>query len=102
MTPKLGEVPRQRGGSSTQYFLDDMTMHVCQAAIGAVVEHAQLLVIDSHQVQDRGVNVVAVSFAFGGSPAPLQTCTKRTPRSNNRRASRQRLAKSPVIGSSTP
>ena len=34
--------------------------------------------------------------------APLQTCTKRTPRSSSRRAIRQLRPKSSVIGSSRP
>src|SRR5688572_6469229 len=41
-----------------QQWLYHVPVHVCQAAVHAVVAEDELLVIDAEQVQDRGMNVV--------------------------------------------
>ena len=47
-----------------------MPVNVGQAAVDAVVAERELGVVDPHQVQDRGVEVVAVGLARGGPPGP--------------------------------
>ena len=50
-----------------------MAVDIGQAAIDAVVSHRELFVVDSQQVQDRGVDVVDVSriVSVGRLVAPL-------------------------------
>ena len=54
----------------SQHFTDHMAVYIGEAAVGAVVEYAQFLVVDAHQVQNRGVDVVAVGLAFSRTPGP--------------------------------
>ncbi len=44
---------------SGQNFVDHVSVHVGQAAIGAVEAESQPRVVDAHQVQNRGVEIVA-------------------------------------------
>ncbi len=41
-----------------------MAMHVCEAAVDAVVADGELRVVDAQQVQDCGVDVVDLSGVF--------------------------------------
>src|SRR5579871_2352157 len=51
--------------------IDDMTVNVGQPAINAVVSKRELLVVDPQQVQDRGVEVVAVGLTRGRFVRPF-------------------------------
>src|SRR4051812_41817071 len=54
--------------ASTQDRLDDVAMHVRQAPVDGVVPQRQLFVVNAHQVQDGGMQIVAVRFPFFGAP----------------------------------
>ena len=43
---------------------DDFTVDVGQPEVASTVAESQFLVVDSHQVQDRGVEVVEVDLVF--------------------------------------
>ena len=51
------------GGSCARHLGDDVPVDVGQPAVDAVVADGQPLVVDAQQVQDRGVQVVAVGLA---------------------------------------
>lgn len=51
--------------------LDDVAMHVGQAALNAIVVVCQFLVIQSEQVQDGGMQVVDVDHVLDGGVAEL-------------------------------
>src|SRR5207237_1681821 len=53
-----------------QYFPQDLAVDVGEAAVDAVVADGELGVVNSEQVQDRGVEVVAVDGGLG-FPRPL-------------------------------
>ena len=55
--------------------MDDVTVHICQSAVNAVVPHGELFVVDSQLVQDRGVDVVARGWVIlvGRAESPLVT-----------------------------
>ncbi len=55
---------------SRQDRVDHVPVNVGQAAVDAVVAEREPGVVDPHQVQDRGVQVVAVGLACGGPPGP--------------------------------
>ena len=50
--------------------IHDPAMHIRQSSIDSVVAEGQAVMVDAQEVQDRGVQVVAVGLAFGGLPAP--------------------------------
>ena len=45
--------------------MNDVAVDVSEAAIDAVLADGELLVIDAHEVEDGGVEVVAVGGSFG-------------------------------------
>ena len=45
--------------------MNDLAVHVRQAAVDAVVPEGQPRVVDAQQMQDRRVQIVAVSLALG-------------------------------------
>ena len=47
-----------RGSSLRKNLLDDVSVHVGEAAFDAVVPEGELLVIDAEEVEDGGVEVV--------------------------------------------
>ncbi len=51
--------------------MNDVTMNVGEAAVDAVLADRELLVIDSHEVEDSGVDVVDVGFIDDGVVADL-------------------------------
>ena len=53
-----------------QHRVDHVSMNVGQAAVDAVVAEGEARMVDPHQVQDRGVQVVAIGLAGGGPPGP--------------------------------
>ena len=56
---------------SCEDLLNDMPMHIRQAALNAVVIVAKLFVVETEQVQRGGVEVVAVARVFGGFEAEI-------------------------------
>ena len=61
-----GWLLRASNGQSGENGVNDVAVHVGQPAVDAVVAEGQLLVVDAQQVQDRGVQVVAVGLVLGG------------------------------------
>src|SRR5262245_43507636 len=57
--------------TSGKHLRDDMPVDVGQAAIDAVVVDAELLMIDSQEMQDRRMEVVAGGGGLDGFPGPL-------------------------------
>jgi CubicO group peptidase (beta-lactamase class C family) len=55
---------------SRQDCIDDVPVHVGKAAVNAVVAELEQGVVDAQEVQDRGVQVVAVGLAALSLPAP--------------------------------
>jgi hypothetical protein len=55
--------------------MDDLTMHVRQPAINAIVTESQLFVVDAEEVKNRRVKVVAGGLAFDRFPGPLVALT---------------------------
>src|SRR6185436_16298304 len=51
------------------YARHDMSMHVGEAEIAAIVTIGQLLVIEAEQMQHRGVKIVHVNFVSDGCAA---------------------------------
>jgi hypothetical protein len=45
---------------SAEDLADDAAMNVCEAAVAAVVAEGEALVVNSQQVQDRGMEIVAI------------------------------------------
>ena len=56
---------------SGQDLVNDLAVDVGQPAVDAVVAERQPLVVDAEQVQDRGVEVVAVGRVLGGLVRPF-------------------------------
>src|SRR4051794_34289375 len=56
---------------SSENFSDDMSMHISQTAIDAILANGQLLVIDAKQVEHGRVKVVAVGFIFRRLVSPV-------------------------------
>src|SRR5436309_5835238 len=56
-----------------------MPVHIGQAAVAAVVAEGQPLMVDAEQVQDRRVQVVAISAAGSRFPRPLITLAMSAP-----------------------
>ena len=56
--------------SSREQFFDHVSVHVGQPAVDAVVAERQPGVVDAQQVQDRGVQVVAVRLPGSGLAMP--------------------------------
>ncbi len=56
--------------TSSEDRIHDPAVHIRQAPIDSVVAEGQPVMVDAQQVQDRGMQVVAISLAFGGFPAP--------------------------------
>ena len=54
-----------------QNLVDNFAVNVGQPAVDAVVAKGQPLMVDAQQVQNRGVQIVAVGAAFGGLIAKL-------------------------------
>ena len=46
------------------YVMDDVAMHICQAEVAAGIPIRELLVIQSHQMKNRGVQVMNVDSVF--------------------------------------
>src|SRR5882724_4239860 len=57
--------------SLCQNILDDVAVHVRQAIVAPSIEESLLGVVDAHQVQDRGVQVVDMDLVLHGVPAEL-------------------------------
>lgn len=57
--------------------VNDVTMNVGEAAVDAVLADRELLVIDSHEVEDSGVEIVAVGGAFCSLKGEVITLTVR-------------------------
>src|SRR5258706_15969685 len=62
---------------SRQDFMDDLAMYVSEAAIGPVVADGKFLMIDSEQVEDRGMEIVAVGSTGFRLPGPFIAFTIR-------------------------
>lgn len=52
--------------SSGDELLDDCAVHVCQSEVAAGLAEGQLLVAESQQVKERGVQVVNMGGFFHG------------------------------------
>ncbi len=50
---------------------NNVTVNVRQTAVNAIVAEGEPLMVDSQEVQNRGMQVVAVGFAFGSVEAEL-------------------------------
>lgn len=57
--------------NSREDLLDDVPMHIRQAALDAVVVVAELFVVEAEQMQRGGVKIVAVGGVFGGFEAEV-------------------------------
>ena len=55
---------------SPQHPRDHLPIHIRDSPVDAVVAEGQFFVVDAHEVEDGGVDVVAEGFAFGGAPRP--------------------------------
>ena len=67
-----GDEDRLRvGDPSRQHLVDDAAMHVGQAVVAAGVTIGESFVIEAHQVQDCGVEVVNVDRIFADVDAVL-------------------------------
>src|SRR4051794_21817512 len=62
---------RDNAYGSGQYRLDDVTRDVGQPVVAAAVAIGELLMVDAHEVQDRGVQVVNVHLVLDGMPTEL-------------------------------
>ena len=64
---------QEKDGSSRQNVLDDVPVDIGQSTVDTVVSDGQPFVVDTQQVQDRGVNVVDLCrvFAIKRFVAPL-------------------------------
>src|SRR5262249_11154702 len=66
---------RDSGGQNErplgQHLLDDLSRHVGQPFVPAVVQEGQLFVIEADQVQERGVEVVDRDAIFDGAETEL-------------------------------
>ena len=51
--------------------MGDFTMHISQAEVASAVPKGQFFVVDSHQVQQRRVEIVDVHFLLGSVPAEV-------------------------------
>ncbi len=54
--------------------MDDPPANVCQAFFPTLVKIGQQFVIESHQVQNRGVNIVQMSFVLNGFETEFVCC----------------------------
>ena len=52
-------------------FMGDFTVHISQAEVASAVPKGQFFVVDSHQVQQRRVEIVDVHFLLGSVPAEV-------------------------------
>ena len=68
--PTENTVP-DRTTELAQQFVDDPPADVGQPLVAAVVEVGELLVVEAHQVQDRGVDVVDVGAVLDRVQADL-------------------------------
>src|SRR5262245_36873046 len=59
-----------RISGSGQDRLNHVAVHVGQTAVDAVVPEREARVVDAHQVQNRGVQIIAISLPGGGAPCP--------------------------------
>lgn len=48
-----------------QYLMDDIAMDVCETVLATFGFKGQLLVVDAHAMQDRGVQIVNVDRIVG-------------------------------------
>ena len=48
-----------------------MAMDISEAAVDAVLADGEAFVVDAHEVENGGVEIVAVSGAFGGLEGEL-------------------------------
>ena len=51
--------------------MGDFTVHISQAEVASAIPEGQFFVVDSHQVQQRRVEIVDVHFLLGGVPAEV-------------------------------
>ena len=51
--------------------MGDFTVHISQAEVASAVPKGQFFVVDSHQVQQRRVEIVDVHFLLGSVPAEV-------------------------------
>ena len=62
-----GRSPRRESETATasrKQFLDNVAADVGQPLVAAVVQEGELLVVEAHQVQDRGVDIVDMGAVF--------------------------------------
>ena len=52
-----------------------LAMHICQTEIAAAVAEGQLLMIQPHQMQNRGMQIVNVDFLLNRSKAEFVRCS---------------------------
>ena len=57
---RLWTTPLGQATASGQQLLEHVAADVGQPLVAAVVQEGELLVVEAHQVQDRGVDVVDV------------------------------------------
>ena len=55
---------RERAGPSCQDFLDDISAHVSEPEVTTGMAKGEALVVQAHQVQDGGVEVMDVDGVF--------------------------------------
>ena len=55
--------------------VDDFTMDIGEAAVGAVIAEGQFFVIDAEQMENGGVQIVTIRFVFDCAPGPFVTLT---------------------------
>jgi len=53
----------------SQHVRDDAAMHVGQSEISASMAVGKFFVVEAHQVEDRGVEIMDVDRFLGGFPA---------------------------------
>ena len=51
--------------------MGDFTVHISQAKVASAIPEGQFFVVDSHQMQQRRVEIVDVHFLLGGVPAEV-------------------------------
>ena len=59
--------------------MNNVAVDVSEAAVDAVLADGELLMIDSHEVKDSGVEIIAVGRAFGSLERKVVALTVRSP-----------------------
>ena len=68
--------PVKEGWFSRQYAFDDLTVNIGQTKTASLILEGEPLVVDAHQVQEGGVEVVDVDAVFSDVVAELVGGTK--------------------------